>query len=332
MNRKNFLKGLGLVGAGLTIPTSKLLAGGTGSNSCVLIPTETAGPFPLDLTENTTFFRSNIREDRAGVSLNVKIKVIGSVNCLPLQNVRVNIWHCDKDGLYSGYDTTNNLGQSGKTYCRGYQMTDANGEVNFTTIFPGWYSGRICHIHFQVYVSSSYAAISQLTFPLDAKNAIYSNNSSLYTKGSDPLTFSSDNIFSDGYQYQLASLTANSSGGYDSSLEVTVQGTGATASIGHQEKENAKQFTLSQNFPNPYSQETTIPFSLLHPSDVRMEIWDLDGRKLATLIDQKLSTGEHSIVFDPPSINMSVGNYIYQLEVVNENGVFRDAKMITAAR
>ena len=60
-----------------------------------------------------------------------------------MQNVRVNIWHCDKDGLYSGYNTETSL-----TYLRGYQFTDANGEVEFITIFPGLYTGRTCHIHF----------------------------------------------------------------------------------------------------------------------------------------------------------------------------------------
>lgn len=80
----------------------------------------------------------------------------------------MNIWHCDKDGLYSGYSQNNNQGQAGLTYLRGYQMTDASGNVEFVTIFPGcrW---RICHIHFQVYVSSVYAAISQSAFPLAEK-------------------------------------------------------------------------------------------------------------------------------------------------------------------
>ena len=183
-------------------------------NNCTLIPSETAGPFPLDLTANPFYFRQDVRENKTGVQLNLKLKIIGLSNCLPMQNARVNIWHCDKDGLYSGYGD-----QQGLTYLRGYQMTNANGEVEFVTIFPGWYTGRICHIHFQVFVSSSYAAISQLTFPIATKNAIYAANPSLYTKGADPLTFSNDNIFSDGYSYQLATLTPNiQMGGYDSYL------------------------------------------------------------------------------------------------------------------
>ena len=76
-----------------------------------------------------------------------------------MPNVRVNIWHCDKDGNYSGYQS-----QQGLTYLRGYQMADANGEVEFITVFPGWYNGRTCHIHFQVYVSETYAAIFTIDF------------------------------------------------------------------------------------------------------------------------------------------------------------------------
>ncbi|MBK7873762.1 MAG: hypothetical protein IPJ74_25445 [Saprospiraceae bacterium] len=91
--------------------------------------------FPLDLTANTAFFRQDVRESKTGVQLNLKMKIIGASNCEPMRNVRVNIWHCDKDGLYSGYSQSNNAGQAGLTYLRGYQMTDANGEVNFITIF-----------------------------------------------------------------------------------------------------------------------------------------------------------------------------------------------------
>jgi len=94
MERKDFLKGMGVLGLGAIIPASKAetvvdtLSGN--SSSCVLIPTETAGPFPLDLSANTTYFRNDIRAIKTGTQLNVKMKILGLTNC-------------DKDGLYSGY-------------------------------------------------------------------------------------------------------------------------------------------------------------------------------------------------------------------------------------
>lgn len=333
MNKRDFLKTTGLLGVASVIPFGKLFAeGNKESEGCVLIPTETAGPFPLDLTANTAFFRQDIRESKAGVQLNLKLKIIGNGNCLPMENLRINIWHCDKDGLYSGYSQTNNQGQAGLTYLRGYQYTDANGEVEFVTIFPGWYNGRICHIHFQVYVSSSYAAISQLSFDVATKQAIYAANSSVYTNGADPMTFAGDNIFSDGYSYQIATLTPNTTtGGYDSYLEVTVQGNG-TVGVGHLEKENAKNFSLGQNFPNPYLGKTTIPIHLVQPADLTVDLFDLQGKKVATIQRSNLASGDHSIDISMSSLGLPTGNYVYQTTVKNSSGVFVDSKMMTAGQ
>lgn len=331
-NRRSFLKLTGLAGIGSMLPFTRSVAEVNQSTaaSCVLIPTETAGPFPLDLTENNTFFRKDVREDKTGVQLNLKLKVIGVENCEAMPNLRVNIWHCDKDGLYSGYDQANNAGQAGKTYLRGYQLTDANGEAQFVTIFPGWYSGRICHIHFQVYVSASYAAISQLTFDINTKNAIYAANTSLYTKGADPMTLASDNIFSDGYAYQVASLTPNTeTGGYDAYLEVAVQGSG-TVGLSNLEKETAKHVTLEQNFPNPYHLETTVPFTLKQPADVKLELWDLQGRRVAVIERNGLNSGTHQLSLNMQTLGLSSANYVYQLEVSNANGVYKLSKMMTA--
>lgn len=334
-DRRDFIKTAGLLGAASLVPFGKVLAGTSDTKkaaSCTLIPTETAGPFPLDLTANTTFFRQDIRETKTGVPLNLKLKIIGDGNCLPMENVRVNIWHCDKDGLYSGYDQTNNPGQAGQTYLRGYQFTNANGEVEFITIFPGWYNGRICHIHFQVYVSSSYAAISQLTFDIPTKQAIYTANSGIYTNGTDPMTLAADNVFSDGYAYQMATLTPNSAtGGYDSYLEVTIQGNG-TVGLGHLEKENAKNFSLGQNFPNPYSNQTTIPVTLVQPADLTLDLFDLQGKKAATIQRNNLTSGEHKIDLNMQSLGLSTGNYVYQVTVKNNKGVFVDSKMMTAGQ
>lgn len=336
MKRKDFLRGLGLAGAASIIPTSivtnKLKAEGNPPSACTLIPTETSGPFPLDLSANTTYFRQDVREDKTGVQLNVKLKIIGLDNCEPMANLRVNIWHCDKDGLYSGYSQQNNQGQAGLTYLRGYQMTDVNGEVEFITILLGWYQGRVCHIHFQVYVSSNYAAISQLTFDPATKNAIYSANTNLYTKGPDPLSIQQDGIFSDGYAYQLATLTPNSTtGGYDSALQVTIKGSGVLSS-GYIERENEKHFTLGQNYPNPYLGQTNIPLTIRTLSDVTLDFYDISGRKVATIIKENLAPGKYIIPVDVTALSILNGNYVYQVNVKNQFGVFTQHKMITAVK
>lgn len=335
MDKREFLKLSGMLGVASLLPVNKMFSRAPFADSnggCVIIPSETAGPFPLDLTENTTYFRQDIRETQTGVRLNLKLRIHGLEDCQPMPNVRVNIWHCSNVGLYSGYSQQNNQGQAGLTYLRGYQMTDSNGEVDFITIFPGWYNGRICHIHFQVYVNSSYAAISQLAFDTATKNAIYSANPSLYPNGTDPMTFNNDNIFSDGYANQLATLVASqTTEGYDAYLPVYVQGSG-TVGIGYLDRENSKQFSLGQNFPNPYVNETMIPFSLNQASDVRLDIYDLSGRKLFTESKKGLGAGSHQWPLHMDKMGLATGNYIYQMEVKNGSGEFRTYKMMTAAK
>ncbi|MEP6648149.1 MAG: intradiol ring-cleavage dioxygenase, partial [Saprospiraceae bacterium] len=159
--RRDFLRLSGLASAATLIPFTKSASAKSNSmifgGACTLIPSETAGPYPLDLHNNQAMFRSDIRETQEGIIFNQKIKIIGSNNCLPMPNCRVDVWHCSAHGYYSGYITNAHQGTQnhvGETFLRGIQMTDANGEVDFVTIFPGWYPGRIVHIHFQIFISS----------------------------------------------------------------------------------------------------------------------------------------------------------------------------------
>lgn len=207
---------------------SSSVATSSSSGICTLIPTETIGPFPLStLLNNSLVLRENIAEEKTGVPLQVKLKLVNvNNNCSPV-SAYVYIWHCDKDGLYSGYSTNNNAGQAGQTYCRGIQYTDTNGVAHFTTIYPGWYAGRITHIHFQIFLTtySSTAqstAISQMAFPASVTTAVY--NSSLYTKGQNTsvTSFAADNVFSDGVEYQLATVTGSVAEGYVAELEVGI--------------------------------------------------------------------------------------------------------------
>ncbi len=336
MKRTEFLKGLGLAGAASFIPFKSVLAdAGTvakATGSCVLIPSETEGPFPLDLTTTNaaTYFRQDVRETKTGTKLNLKLKIIGLDNCLPMANLRVNIWHCDKDGIYSGYNNSQNAGDVNATFLRGYQMTDANGEVNFVSIFPGWYSGRLCHIHFQVYVSSVYKAVSQLTFDIATKNALYAANTTEYTKGADPMTVASDNVFSDGITYQTATLTANGDGSYSSYMEVTINGTGAATGIKNYEGETGGHFKMGQNYPNPWVEQTTVPITLNTASHVQLDIYDLSARKVATINKGSLQPGDYNVEVNTSSLGIATGNYIYQLQVTNSQGTFRQCKMMTA--
>ena len=101
--------------------------------------------------------RSDIRADpsdntmSAGTPLTIAVQVVrvNGNTCVPLANAAVDVWQCNALGVYS--DVADSSGSTrGKKFLRGYQTTDANGNVAFTTVYPGWYSGRAVHIHFKV--------------------------------------------------------------------------------------------------------------------------------------------------------------------------------------
>lgn len=329
MNRKNFLKSVGLLGAGLSLPIrandkTNLL---TPSEDCVLIPSETAGPFPLDLGENSFFFRQDIREEEEGVKLNMKLRIVDTDGCSPLPNVRVNIWHCDKDGIYSGYNTGSNQGNTEETHLRGYQIADSNGEVDFVTVFPGIYPGRICHIHFQVFVSSSYSAVSQFTFTVSEKNQLYATNSEIYGTESDPVGLSQDFSFADGYEHQVATLEKNGED-YNSFLQVAVDGSTQTK-VGYEEIQTAKVIELKDIYPNPFDKNLQIPFLLKQHSDIKVELWDMQGKMILTAEKGSYSKGTYTIDLDLVGENISVGNYVVQLVASNNSGSYKLQRVVS---
>lgn len=192
---------------------------GSGSGSCSVTDTETDGPYPLYASRGSSIQRVDITDGKTGLPLDMTI-TIRNVNdsCNVLGNARVDVWHCDKDGYYSGYSNSGYLGtQNNSTlvFCRGLQYTDSNGQVKFKTIYPGWYTGRVTHIHAQVYVGSTLKLTTQIAFPDAINTAVY--KTSLYSAhGQNSITNSGDGIIMDSLDNELATVTANSStGGYD---------------------------------------------------------------------------------------------------------------------
>ncbi|WP_406329757.1 intradiol ring-cleavage dioxygenase [Streptomyces sp. NBC_00203] len=129
------------------------------SDTCVLNPTVTQGPYYLD----GALFRKDITDGKQGVPLTVRLTVRDQTgSCAPVSGAAVEIWHCDAWGYYSGYTTANpggsapaesedTSGADDKTYLRGFQTTGDDGVVEFTTIYPGWYTPRATHIHVKVH-------------------------------------------------------------------------------------------------------------------------------------------------------------------------------------
>ncbi|MFD9189870.1 intradiol ring-cleavage dioxygenase [Streptomyces phaeochromogenes] len=216
-------------------------ASSSGGAECETIPGETAGPYPGDGSNGVNVLKESgvVRKDitssfgtasgkAEGVPLTVTLTVVDAASgCgTPKEGAAVYLWHCDRDGNYSLYSE----GVTEENYLRGVQETDAKGQVTFTSIFPACYTGRWPHIHFEVYGSledatnaTSITATSQLALPKDVCDTVYATDGydrSVQNMGQ--LSLETDNIFSDGYDQQLATTKGSVEKGYTATLTVPV--------------------------------------------------------------------------------------------------------------
>jgi len=186
---------------------------GSTNAACAVTPTETIGPYP----SVTSVVRSDIRENKPGTALTLTIKVVNvNAACAAVAGANVEIWQCDATGNYSQYGT-----QTAQTYLRGIQTTDANGQVTFTTIFPGWYQGRATHIHVEVVRNGASVKATQIAFPESVNNAVYATG--VYaSRGSNPTKNVADGIFADSINSELVSVSGDAGSALTATFRVAI--------------------------------------------------------------------------------------------------------------
>lgn len=222
--------------AALFIPAWNHAIEAQSSITCVATtPQVTEGPYWVD----EKLFRSDIRTDpstgtaREGALLTLTINVQNlttSGSCSALTGAYVDIWHCDAKGIYSDEPTynpgggTGNVNTSGQKFLRGYQITDQNGQVKFTTIYPGWYTGRTIHIHLRVRTYSGTTVlsnfVSQIFFDETINNTVLALSSYSRSSARDT-TNARDNIYQVANNTRmLATTTGDATTGYVAAITV----------------------------------------------------------------------------------------------------------------
>ena len=230
------LIGVGAVGAlvagcGGGSTTSSTGGTTTGSGSCAVTMEGEEGPYFVD-DSASGFNRSNILANldgsniQSGIPLTLTLIVQDNKNsCAAMANVQVDIWHCNADGVYSAEDVESTIGE---TWLRGYQITDSNGMVKFVTIFPGWYQGRTTHIHLRV--RSSYDSTStggtnttQLFFPQDTINTVYTTISPYSSHGANSTTNANDHVYTPETEgTTLLTLTGDATSGFAATFKINL--------------------------------------------------------------------------------------------------------------
>jgi protocatechuate 3,4-dioxygenase beta subunit len=197
------------------------------------IPNETAGPYPADGSNGPNFLttdgidRSDITKSTGefsgtadGVAATIELTLVDAATGDAMPDAAVYLWHCTATGQYSIYEIED------QNYLRGVQVADKAGKVTFKSVFPGCYAGRWPHCHFEVFASVDEATAgsdsiktSQLALPQANCETVY--ESSAYGNSASnlgQLSLSTDGIFSDGWDLQLATV----SGSVDSGLTVSL--------------------------------------------------------------------------------------------------------------
>ncbi|HKE88840.1 MAG TPA: hypothetical protein VKB45_00805 [Gemmatimonadales bacterium] len=231
LSRREALTLLGATGfaalSGYRFPVTRAAREGTGP--CVVRPAQTEGPYFVDESLHRSDIRTNPGDTaiKPGLPLDLMILVsrLAANRCEPLAGVQVDVWHCDHLGVYSDVRDPrfNTVGQK---FLRGYQVTDAQGQVRFTTIYPGWYEGRTVHIHFKIRSPSAarrgFEFTSQLYFDDAFSDQVFAR--APYA-GRKPRSMHNDDdgIFGDGGRQLLLEVTPQG-GGYATTFHVALQG------------------------------------------------------------------------------------------------------------
>ena len=196
--------------------------------SCVLTPNADEGPYFVD----ERLLRSDIRTDaegepaQEGVPLALTLRMVHSGgDCPPVQGAHVDIWHCNAHGTYSAEPVE---GTVGRTFLRGCQVTDADGSVGFTTIFPGWYVGRAVHIHLKVRLLRdelvTYDFTTQLFFNQALIDEIHTRRSPYDARGRPEVANSDDYIYRVNRPELTLPTVRQRGGGYHASMVVGLSG------------------------------------------------------------------------------------------------------------
>ncbi|MCW2675892.1 MAG: protocatechuate dioxygenase, partial [Modestobacter sp.] len=165
-------------------PSAVGLLNGTGP--CVLTAETIAGPTWFDAHA----VRSDIRDGRPGVPLDLAFRVVQLPGCTPVGQAVVDLWQCDALGVYSGfaraqpgaggrpgrrdeYGDPQSATTDGEAWLRGTQVTGPDGLVRFSTVYPGWYPTRTAHLHLKVHLAETTVLTTQLFFDDAVSDAVY---------------------------------------------------------------------------------------------------------------------------------------------------------------
>jgi protocatechuate 3,4-dioxygenase beta subunit len=187
------------------------------AGTCTLTPATIAGPTWFDAHA----VRSDVRDGKPGVGLALAFRVVGGTACAPITGAVVDLWQADAGGVYSGFAGAG-PGQGGHPggrdeygqpesratdpgrALRGTQATGADGIVQFTTVYPGWYPTRTPHLHLELHVDGATVLTTQLFFDDAVSDGVFAGAAAYQGRGTRDTRNDTDAFYSPQAQLRLA--------------------------------------------------------------------------------------------------------------------------------
>ncbi|KAK2760984.1 hypothetical protein FQN53_007821 [Emmonsiellopsis sp. PD_33] len=186
--------------ASLDTPSS-VFFGEDPTQACILAAEAVVGPYYVD----GELIRNDIIEDQAGIDLYIDIQVLDVETCEPVPEMYTDLWHANSTGVYGGVSASGNGNGAEEnlntTFARGLYPTDADGVVQYHTVFPGHYTGRAVHLHVMTheggkilpnntFVASQTSHVGQIYFDQTLLEVV--EQTEPYLSNSQPLTLNAD--------------------------------------------------------------------------------------------------------------------------------------------
>ncbi len=178
MDRKKFLKNLGLGVVATPIVTSSLIScskeddnlEGPDNNKCGITKSDMLGPYYVSGTSKITDLNT---QNLPGDKIIVSGKLFGGTDkSKPIANAMIEVWHADSGGTYHPVGDGNVSDYTpDKITLRGFVNTDAQGNYIFQSIRPGLYPGRPRHFHYRITANGYKTLVTQIYFKDDPTTA-----------------------------------------------------------------------------------------------------------------------------------------------------------------
>lgn len=164
---------------------------------CVITCGATLGPCYY----NANLVRRDITETsngKVGLPTRLGFRIVNADTCEPVPNASIDIWHTDNNGIYSAPISTFCNGSDptvqSQRFGRGIQTTNADGWAYFDSFFPGWYSGRVTHIHATIRVGTTAMVTTQFFFADRVAEYVYRSHPNYSHRPNRSTTNATDNV------------------------------------------------------------------------------------------------------------------------------------------